>query len=44
MHKPMSDHLILALETLAPFTTRTAFDWTIVRTVGAMYIGMRAES
>lgn len=44
MDKPMSNHLILALEAFASLTPRTAPDWAVVRSVGAMYVGVRAVS
>jgi hypothetical protein len=40
MNKTVSYHLIFALETFAAFASRAIFHWTIVRSVGRVYICM----
>lgn len=42
VNKTMANHLILTLETLSSWPSRTSDNWTKVRTIRRMYIRMRA--
>ena len=42
MNKPMSDHLVLSLETLSSFRSGAIFDRTVMWPIRGVHIGMRA--
>jgi len=43
VHQPVTNHLVLSLESFATFSTGTAFNWAIMRPYGRVDVGMRIQ-
>lgn len=43
VHKPVTNHLVLAFEAFATLATRAPCDWTVMRPARTVHIRMRTE-